>query len=41
MTYNGETYPRLSAFGTEAEDQPIKLTAKEETELFYIKLPTF
>ena len=41
MTYQGETYPRLSAFGTEADDQPIKLTAKEETELFYIKLPTF
>jgi hypothetical protein len=41
VQHDGQTHPRLSAFSTEASDQPETLVALEPTELFYVKLPTF
>jgi hypothetical protein len=37
----GRKHEALSAFSTEAADQPSTLTAVEESVLFYAKLPTF
>ena len=37
----GRKHEALSAFSTEAADQPSTLTAVEEAVLFYAKLPTF
>ncbi len=34
-------HPSLSAFGSSAADQPEVLTATEDCELLYVKLPTF
>jgi hypothetical protein len=39
--FNGTVHPRLSAFGTTAEEEPHTLTADEDSELYYLKLPTF
>ena len=38
---DGRKHETLSAFSTEAADQPATLTAVEEAVLFYAKLPTF
>jgi hypothetical protein len=41
ISYDGKIHPRLTAFGTEAADNPEVLLATEPTELLYMKLPTF
>jgi hypothetical protein len=41
VTAEGEKRDTLTAFGTTAAEGAVALTAVEETELFYIKLPTF
>lgn len=41
LTHHDEHYPQYSAFGTTANDESEMLTALEECQLFYVKLPTF
>jgi len=41
VSHGGETHKQLTAFGSKKTDAPETLTALEESELFYVKLPTF
>jgi hypothetical protein len=41
ISWNGEAHPRLTAFGTTTDEAPQTLTAIEDSELYYLKLPTF
>jgi hypothetical protein len=41
IEYLGTVYPVHTAFGTAPTERPQLLTATEDAELFYIKLPTF
>jgi hypothetical protein len=41
VEHNGTKHPRLSAFGSEADDAPETLHALETTEFLYVKMPTF
>jgi len=41
LSHDDETYPSMTAFSTEADERPVTITAKDPTELFYVKLPTF
>ncbi len=41
LAHDNSTYDAQSAFGTEADEKPVSLTAVEPSELVYMKLPTF
>ena len=41
IAHDGNSYPSLTAFGTEAAEAPVPLRAAEPCELLYLKLPTF
>ena len=41
ISHNGEVHAPLTAFATATHDGPEPLTAEEDSELLYIKLPTF
>jgi hypothetical protein len=41
VTHDGRVHGPLTAFGTTAAEQPGSLTASEDAELLYVKLPTF
>lgn len=41
ITQDGQLHGPLTAFGTAAADQPGTLTAAQDAELLYVKLPTF
>jgi len=41
VSINGEAHAERSAFATAATDGPERLTAIDDSELFYLKLPTF
>jgi hypothetical protein len=41
IEWNGESHPRLTAFATTADEGPQTLIAADETEIYYLKLPTF
>jgi hypothetical protein len=41
VTHDGQVHPSESAFGSAASDAEEELTASVDSELFYIKLPTF
>ena len=41
VSHDGESYGPITAFGSFRDDQPETITANEDTELFYVKLPSF
>lgn len=41
VAHDNSTHMRHTAFGTEADEQPVSFTAVEPSELVYMKLPTF
>ncbi len=41
MTHDNSSYGRYTAFGTEADESPVALTAVEPSELLYMKMPTY
>jgi hypothetical protein len=41
LLFGGEKYGPLHAFGTTVEEEPTALVASQDTECFYVKLPTF
>ena len=41
ISHDNSTYAAHTAFGTEADEKPVGLTAVEPSELLYMKLPTF
>ncbi len=41
VTHDNRSYDMHTAFGTDADEAPVTLTAVEPSELVYIKLPTF
>jgi hypothetical protein len=41
IAYDNQRFDAHAAFGTEAGEAPVELTAIEPSELFYLKLPTF
>jgi hypothetical protein len=41
LRHDGGTYGQMSAFGSARSEPPVPLTAAEESELFYVKMPTF
>ena len=41
LTHDGKDFTRYAAFGHEAGEPTMALTASEPTEMFYVKMPTF